>query len=486
MNFTFTVPEGSTNHGNPNLLCTPAKWYDLLIFFSANYFAHAASVIVEPGQDFASIALWILVALVLPGAGVSRAVRAISRHAITERKNPLQCAARAGALCMVLKKPENGRNADLLRYQMKAPQLPVDIQPDQTEEKTTKTEAKQMTTTTATQQVDEISVVANVDVEREAAQGSSKSEVSSTPSPHSPWWDPPGGHTPVPLATTIHGEHWLSDNSTYYLAMVPPEASMTFAFDADTDGGNHGPSSQRSAVIASSYNLPKLFIGLIQAIWAAITLWRTRGDQIQQYGCAAFGLTVAPYATMSFLNTLANMLTPEYPSMFLIRTPAMDKAEEEGVGFFKGAIHVELQDVNAVGELQGALINPATVLTDANPSLLTSDKAKMLKTVLIAYFCSLIPFGIVAGLSGLQQKNSSRVEKMFTLLWLIIGICYGILFGFREIYLEKTGIRGGGKINMGAIIVQGWILLLSMVVMVGGMVVVGIMIRNFGICTLIR
>ncbi|UKZ70775.1 uncharacterized protein TrAtP1_011744 [Trichoderma atroviride] len=422
MNFTFTVPEGSMNHGNPNLLCTPAEWYDLIIFFFANYFAHAASVILEPGQGSASTGLYILLALTLPGAGVSRAIRAILRHAVTERKNPLKRAARAGALCMVLKKPEDGRYARLLRRQMQGGERPVEIEIGQTEEKTTETETEteQLATTTANQELDEVSAVANVDEERKEAQGSSKSRVFSTPSSDSPWWDPPGGYTPVPLATDIHGEHWLCDNSTYYLAMVPPIASMKLDFDAKKDGVvKQGPSNQPNAVIASSYNLPKLFIGFIQAVWAVITIYRTRGDQIQQYGYAAFGLTVAPYATMSILNTLANMLTPDYPCMFLIRTPMMNKAEEEGEGFFKGALRVKLQDAN-----------PVIVPTDDSPSPPTSYEYKPLMTVCIAFFCSLIPLGIVGGLSGFQPGNSSQMERGFTMSWLVIGILYGLVCSY--------------------------------------------------------
>ncbi|KAL6892437.1 hypothetical protein HDV57DRAFT_482018 [Trichoderma longibrachiatum] len=478
MNFTFTVPEGSTNHGNPNLLCTPAKWYDVLIFFSANYFAHAASVIIEPGQNSASIIQYILFALVLPGAGVSRAVRAISRHAITERKNPLKRAARAGALCMVLKKPENGRYATLLRLQMEGRERLAKIQPGQTEKKTTKTKAEQLTISFIRKLV-EVSVDVYVALERGAAQDDmdSMSEVFFTPSSHSPWWNPSDGYAPVPLATSIHGEHWLSDDSTYYLAMVPPEASMSFAFDTDKDGGNQEPSTQPSAVIASSYNLPKLFIGLIQAIWAVITIYRTRGDQIEQYGYAAFGLTVAPYATMSILNSLANMLNPDYPSMFLIRTPAMGKAEEEREGFFKGAICVELQDANPVGRNS----SPAIVPTDDN-----SSGGKLSVIIWLACFCSLIPLAIVGILSGFQPGNSTQMERGFTMSWLVVGIFYGVGYGL-QVFTPLADMALGGKSKWVLVLISCTALLLAVgVLMVGGMVVVGKMIRRFGICTLIR
>lgn len=80
MNITITVPEGSTNHGNPNLLCTPPNWYDYVIFYFANYFAHAATVITVPGQGTSETIEVIRNALLLPTSGVLRAMSAIRRH----------------------------------------------------------------------------------------------------------------------------------------------------------------------------------------------------------------------------------------------------------------------------------------------------------------------------------------------------------------------------------------------------------------------
>ena len=106
MNFTLSAPNGTTNHGNPDLVCTPAGWTDYVTFFFANYVAHAASIILEPGAGLRRTLMLVLVALVLPSSGVTRAVSAIWRHAATERSNPLKRAARARALCMVLKRPK--------------------------------------------------------------------------------------------------------------------------------------------------------------------------------------------------------------------------------------------------------------------------------------------------------------------------------------------------------------------------------------------
>lgn len=196
MNLTLTVPEGSTNHGNPNLLCTPASWYDFIIFFFTNYFAHAATVILEPGQSLESTGLCILLALTLPGTGVARAIRAIWNHAATERKNPLKRAARAGALCMVLKKPKDGPYARLLNLQILRRERPVEIETGDTEEKTAETNPDHLTTTLANQKPDkaeqltknarnhdpdEISADVRVDKERKELQGSSQSRVLVLP-----------------------------------------------------------------------------------------------------------------------------------------------------------------------------------------------------------------------------------------------------------------------------------------------------------------
>lgn len=57
------------------------------------------------------------------------------------------------------------------------------------------------------------------------------------------------------------------------------------------------PQPARSTVALScSYNLVRVLASIIQLVFAVSTLYRTRGDQIERYGYAAFGLTVMPYA----------------------------------------------------------------------------------------------------------------------------------------------------------------------------------------------
>jgi hypothetical protein len=102
MNETIIVPDGSTSHANSNLLCRPAKWDDYVLFFLTNYVAHAATVTRNPGQGPVETFVTIVAALVFPVSGLVPAIRQIRRHARFE-PDLLQRAARAGALCMVVR-----------------------------------------------------------------------------------------------------------------------------------------------------------------------------------------------------------------------------------------------------------------------------------------------------------------------------------------------------------------------------------------------
>lgn len=73
---------------------------------------------------------------------------------------------------------------------------------------------------------------------------------------------------------------------------------------------------------------------LLQSFYASFTFYRTIGGQVNQYGFAAPGFTVLPYAVMSALNLMANLVAPHYPTLYLIRTEVMEEAERRtGLSF---------------------------------------------------------------------------------------------------------------------------------------------------------
>ncbi len=110
-NLTIPVPVGTSNHGNPHLLCVPPRWFDYLLFYLSNYLAHAATVIKTPGQGRKETVYVTLAALLLPGSGTMRATDAIRRSSRLE-PDPARRALRAGALCMVIRL-EDAQNVEV-------------------------------------------------------------------------------------------------------------------------------------------------------------------------------------------------------------------------------------------------------------------------------------------------------------------------------------------------------------------------------------
>jgi hypothetical protein len=66
---------------------------------------------------------------------------------------------------------------------------------------------------------------------------------------------------------------------------------------------------------------------LLQFLYASFTFYRTIGGQVNRYGFAAPGFTVLPYAVMSALNLMANLVAPHYPTLYLVRSEVMEEAE---------------------------------------------------------------------------------------------------------------------------------------------------------------
>jgi hypothetical protein len=77
-----------------------------------------------------------------------------------------------------------------------------------------------------------------------------------------------------------------------------------------------------------SYSWVKGATAFLQALYAIFTLYNSRGNQIDLYGYAAFGLTVVPYVVMSVLNLFANIVTLSYSKLYLVESEVMKEAEQ--------------------------------------------------------------------------------------------------------------------------------------------------------------
>jgi len=130
----------------------------------------------------------------------------------------------------------------------------------------------------------------------------------------------------TPYARKIHGSFNLPPG--YRLEFVPREATFTEPITEESI------TSSGATSISCNYNSVKILIALGQAIYSITTLYRAQGDQIGEFGYAAFGLTVAPYAVISVLNLIGSLVCPEYPSLYLVESTIMQEASRRGPEYF--------------------------------------------------------------------------------------------------------------------------------------------------------
>jgi hypothetical protein len=114
-----------SDHGIKGLVCTPAQWSDLVLFFFANYIAHCVTIKFYPAETPKEMAIAIAGALLFPSSGLSRAIEAIRRRPRFRGIDMLERALISGALCMVVRsadwKPKPGeliRNLRSLRVEV--------------------------------------------------------------------------------------------------------------------------------------------------------------------------------------------------------------------------------------------------------------------------------------------------------------------------------------------------------------------------------
>jgi hypothetical protein len=245
---------------------------------------------------------------------------------------------------------------------------------------------------------------------------------------------------------SVNGGYKLTDQ--YCLLIVPPKAPISASATS---------SKALHVELASSLNIAKLLISLAQTAFAIASIYRARSDQIERFGYAAFGLTVVPFGFMSIMNILGNCFQPEYPSMFLIRTPMMQEAERNGC-YFENELDVEIS--------RGG--SPTNVLNAWRHRLNVQAFRGGVLAVIV-----LLP--IIGGLSGFRGGQSTSIERGFTMAWLAVSLAFGPYMRLTQLALSDGPFtdRWGG--------------LFSYLVMcgapgIGGMVVVGKMIQKFGLC----
>jgi hypothetical protein len=147
----------------------------------------------------------------------------------------------------------------------------------------------------------------------------------------------------------IHGSFDMPASKGYELAYVSSDVEFENDFVSEISAGESRTSwsissfkeamssfilpARAPTAISSSYNIIGGLIALTQAIYTSVTLYHTSGDQIDQYGYAAFALTVAPFVLMSIINLIGNIFSPTYNAIYMIETSVMTEARRHGCHF---------------------------------------------------------------------------------------------------------------------------------------------------------
>ena len=259
------------------LICSPATWQTVVAFFIGNYGAHVLTVKSVPGDTLLKSLLRILAAIVLPYSGVWRGCRAIAegkRFGETD----LHHAARVGALCMLVRteswRPIPGEKIVGCR-------------------------------------------AIGVTSKRVREKMRTRIQVDSS-------YNPVDSMAVSVTSISLHGEIGPLPEG-YMIQKVPCNVLVTSRHvNLKTD-------------LTHSYSILGAVGAIIQIAFAVVTLYRTRGDQVQRFGYAAYGLTVISYAIMSIINLIGNAMTPDYSSIYMVWSEVMAEAEARG-GRFDGTV----------------------------------------------------------------------------------------------------------------------------------------------------
>ena len=227
----------------------------------------------------------------------------------------------------------------------------------------------------------------------------------------------------------------------------------------------------RTITISCRYNLVAILVAIAQLLFAAATLFRARGDQISKYGYAAFGLTVIQYALMSLINLLGNLVCPQYPTLYLVESGRSDQARTDPETIIDGSVGRVLREHH-------------------DRSLITSifGKPSSPKRLVLSWFPTLVTLAIIAALSAFRKGSSTRSQRVWIMTWLAIDSFFGATFGsaVKFVKVHSKFAREHGYLGHVALTLHILFQICAIVPAVGGFVVVGKMLVEYGSCTAIE
>ncbi|EFY91666.1 pogo transposable element, putative [Metarhizium acridum CQMa 102] len=295
-NLNFTLPEGTTNHGDPHLLCFPATWNSIAVFMIGNYLALAATVKTPPASSPFATAWIMLGALLVPSTGLVFGMSAFYQARKGHGESGLRKATLERALCII--------SFDLTARHVFCLMKAVDNNNDDDDDDDE-------------QQSEEMQPVPeDVSLSDSTAVGQGGSQQP----------------TETAVIFTTRASNLVNPDSEIYVE-PPPVAGYVLAYmpvDSIVDPvAEPCPGLRTLGLLTKRRNATKSLVALLQLCFSVFVLARARGDQVALYGVAAFSLSVAPYAVMAAVNLLANAFVPQYDCLFLVENDVMQEMRSQ-------------------------------------------------------------------------------------------------------------------------------------------------------------
>ncbi|KAI4262619.1 MAG: hypothetical protein L6R42_002202 [Xanthoria sp. 1 TBL-2021] len=341
----------TTESDGSEVWCEPSQWYDVLWFWFANFLLHALSVRSLPGESWVSSTVFKFCCLLVPYTGVRRGLCLILR-ASNLAGYDLQAAARANALCMVIRGPEwrprdgqvvQGCTIETSKKQRRkrkrriSPSKNPFVRNGQSEEG-----GAPEITIVHTDMSDDTPIQSPI----RGNEVTLKTKDLYTPPParslidkltrffietHRFHSQPPTANLVDHVNVKIHGVCQLAPG--YALSYIPEDMKVHSHIKHQRSlsisrllGVNHTPDIK----LASTHDVPRILFSIIQTVIGGYSLYKARGTQIERYGYAAYGLTVLPYMMVSVINLIGSLLSSEYETVYLVHSAIMDEMKDRG------------------------------------------------------------------------------------------------------------------------------------------------------------
>ncbi|CAL8574765.1 hypothetical protein XPA_000717 [Xanthoria parietina] len=341
-----------TESDGAEVWCEPSQWYDVLWFWFANFLLHALSVRSLPGESWVSSTVFKFCCLLVPYTGVRRGLCLILR-ASNLAGNDLQAAARANALCMVIRgpdwRPRDGQIVEGCGIETPKKQKNGNEKersspwknPFSRKTPSEKSSAPEIVTldTRVSDETPIQSPVRGNEVVLKTKDLYTPAVARSLIDTLTRWFiethrfhsQPPTTNLVDHVNVKIHGVCQLAPG--YALSYIPEDMKVYSHIKQQRSlsisrllGVDHTPDIK----LASTHDVPRILFSIIQTVVGGYSLYKARGTQISRYGYAAFGLTVLPYMMVSVINLVGSLLSSEYETVYLVHSPIMEEMKLRG------------------------------------------------------------------------------------------------------------------------------------------------------------